>query len=357
MRSAKNLSKVVASFVLAVTLLVIGGIGHAASGTEFEGTLFVRGVGQVEVEPDQVILTFSARALRPTASEAMAEQARQTFKANEVILAFGIPARNIQTQHMSLREEWEWVQNERFLRGYVAEQRIQVAVDNIDDLGALIDALVLEADIESIQNIQFHRKDRQEAAIEALKAAYAHAESRALALAAAAGVELVGPVTITDETSDPASLTIMQPEMAQMALRAYSDSVGTTVQGGMLTVEARVRVEFAYRQGSGLTLLTDRSTYKSGAHVVVTLRNQGMERAGYNLCSSRLEQLVDGVWKTVASDRVCTMELRTLTPGSSDSFPFRDLGELASGTYRFRTNVQIGNGGTKWITTDPFVVE
>lgn len=232
-----------------LTSLVIVGIGHAASPTEFEGTIFVRGVGQIEVEPDQVILTFSARALRPTATEAMKEQARQIQLANEVLLAYGIPARNIQTQQMSLREEWEYVNNERVLRGYVAEQRVQVAVDHTDSVGALIDALVQEADIESIQNIRFHRKDRQGAAIEALKAAYAHAESRALALAAASGVELVGPVSIVDETSDPASVTVQSFELDQMMFKA-ADSVGTTVQGGMLTVEARVRVEFAYRQGA-----------------------------------------------------------------------------------------------------------
>src|SRR5690625_1898914 len=248
LRFMGNFSKAVASALFVFVLVVMGGMGHAlasvnGAAAEFEGTLFVRGVGQVEVEPDQVILTFSARALRPSASEAMAEQARQTSKSNEILQDAGIPVRDIQTQHISLREEWEYVQNERVRRGYVAEQRIQVAVDDLSQVGVLIDALVQKAGIVSIQNIQFQRKNREGLALEALKAAYAHAESRALALAARAGVELIGPVTITDETADPASVSIMQPEMAQLALRAYSDNVGTTVQGGMLTVEARIRVE------------------------------------------------------------------------------------------------------------------
>lgn len=343
--------------------MAVANIGYAAASldapnsADFEGTLFVRGIGIVEVEPDQVILTFSARALRPTASEAMLEQARQIARANEILEEFGIPARDIQTQQISLREEWEYVQNERVLRGYVAEQRVQVGVDHISQVGALIDALVQEAGIESIQNIRFNRKDREAAAIEALKAAYKHAESRAQALADAAGLELIGPVSITDETSDPASVTLMQPEMAQLAVRSFSDSVGTTVQGGMLTIEARVRVEFAYRKGSGLSLLTDRLVYSPGSPIVLTLRNQGAERVGYNLCTAQLEHLVDGEWKRVDSNRVCTMELRMLMPGSSASFPFYDLDELEPGKYRFRLNVQRGSGGTQWLTTEAFIVE
>lgn len=339
--------------------MVVGNIGYAFEGathSDFEGTLFVRGIGIVEVEPDQVILTFSARALRPSAAEAMAEQARQIARANEVLQDFGIPTRDIQTQQLSLREEWEYVQNERVLRGYVAEQRVQVVVDDLNRVGALIDALVQEAGIESIQNIRFNRKDRQTAAIEALKAAYKHAESRAHALAAAAGLELIGPVSITDETSDPATLMV-QPEVAQLALRS-GDSVGTTVQGGMLTVEARVRVEFAYRKGSGLSLLTDRLVYSTGDLIMLTLRNQGSEPVGYNLCTAQLEQLVDGEWKEVPSDRVCTMVLQTLMPGdSSGGFPFFDLNDLAPGTYRFRVNVQRSSGGTQWLTTEAFIIE
>lgn len=339
--------------------MVVGNIGYAFEGathSDFEGTLFVRGIGIVEVEPDQVILTFSARALRPSAAEAMAEQARQIARANEVLQDFGIPTRDIQTQQLSLREEWEYVQNERVLRGYVAEQRVQVVVDDLNRVGALIDALVQEAGIESIQNIRFNRKDRQTAAIEALKAAYKHAESRAQALAAAAGLELIGPVSITDETSDPATLMV-QPEVAQLALRS-GDSVGTTVQGGMLTVEARVRVEFAYRKGSGLSLLTDRLVYSTGDLIMLTLRNQGSEPVGYNLCTAQLEQLVDGEWKEVPSDRVCTMVLQTLMPGdSSGGFPFFDLNDLAPGTYRFRVNVQRSSGGTQWLTTEAFIIE
>lgn len=362
LRSTKRFPKAaaVATWVLLIALVAASNIGYAATaggGTaeaDFEGTLFVRGVGIVEVEPDQVIFTFSAQALRATASEAMAEQARQIARANEVLQKFGIPARDIQTLQISLREEWEYVQSERVFRGYVAEQRVQVAVDDISRVGALIDALVQEAGIESIQNIRFNRKDRQSAAMEALKAAYKHAESRALALAAAAGLEIIGPVSITDETSDPVSIAVMQPEAAQLAVRSF-DSVGTTVQGGMLTVEARVRVEFAYRRSSGLSLLTDRLVYTRGTPIVLTLRNQGSEQVGYNLCTARLEQLVDGEWKALPSDRVCTMELRTLMPGSSASFPFYDLEDLAPGTYRFRVNIH--SGSTEWLTTEAFVVE
>ena len=364
LRSTKRFPKAaaVATWVLLIALVAASNIGYAATaggGTaeaDLEGTLFVRGVGIVEVEPDQVIFTFSAQALRPTASEAMAEQARQIARANEVLQKFGIPARDIQTLQISLREEWEYVQSERVFRGYVAEQRVQVAVDDISRVGALIDALVQEAGIESIQNIRFNRKDRQSAAMEALKAAYKHAESRALALAAAAGLEIDWP-----------------GEYYGRNLGSSFDcghAAGGSSVGGTLFRQCRDNRSRRHADGRGAGAC--RVCLSQKFRVVAADRSIGLHERH----SDRIDpaeprfrtsgvQFVHGPARTTCrrrveerfpSDRVCTMELRTLMPGSSASFPFYDLDDLHRVRIGFELNIQ-RSGSTEWLTTEAFVVE
>ena len=82
----------------------------------------------------------------------------------------------------------------------------------------------------------------------------------------------------------------------------------------------------------------------AGATMTLTLRNGSRGRAGYNLCTSGLETAA-GV--AVASDRVCTMELRTLEPRGSATYAYELPERLAPGSYRFVTNVERIGAGTR----------
>jgi hypothetical protein len=90
---------------------------------------------------------------------------------------------------------------------------------------------------------------------------------------------------------------------------------------------------------------------------VITLRNGSSEAAGYNLCSSTLQQRSGTEWTPVPSDRVCTMELRTLEPGAEDTFTLNLPTDLASGDYRFSTGIErLSSGDRVDLATEPFVV-
>lgn len=361
----------IGGLALLVLFVAVGpGLAFAVGDSQpLEGRLYVRGTGLIEVDPDQAILSFGARGLESTAAAAMAEQAKQMQRANEILQRFGIPSRDIQTRQVVLREDWEYRQNERVLRGYVAEQGMHVAVDNLDALGALIDALVGEAGIPSISGIEFRRKDRQAAADTALRAAYAQAEARARALVEAAGGELLGPVQITDETADTAPMALQR----EMAFAVAADAAQSVVQPGILTVEARVRVEFAYRMRptsppqtverveldrNGVSLKTDRSAYAAGESITLRLINDGGLVVGYNLCSAQLQVQGERGWEPAPdSGRFCTMELRMLQSGESAEFAFSDLGSLEPGSYRFAVRVEMGGQSMETLTTEPFRIQ
>jgi hypothetical protein len=54
--------------------------------------------------------------------------------------------------------------------------------------------------------------------------------------------------------------------------------------------------------------------------IVLTLYNESMRKVCYNLCSSAVERRTTSGWQVMPTDRVCTMELRTLDPADYATF-------------------------------------
>ena len=92
----------------------------------------------------------------------------------------------------------------------------------------------------------------------------------------------------------------------------------------------------------------------AGSTVTLTLGNESRQAIGYNLCTSAL-QTASG--SAVRTDRVCTMELRTLQPGRSASYSYELPGSLADGRYRFSTGLErMPDGGRLTVTSNSFEV-
>jgi len=84
----------------------------------------------------------------------------------------------------------------------------------------------------------------------------------------------------------------------------------------------------------------------------LVLRNGSAQAIGYNLCASSLERRSGDGWQPVASQRMCTMELRSLAPGGEAHYAV-PLGDLPPGDYRARARI---DGHPPEVATDPFVV-
>lgn len=91
-----------------------------------------------------------------------------------------------------------------------------------------------------------------------------------------------------------------------------------------------------------------------GGTLTLTLANQTSELLGYNLCTSAL-QTADGA--AVPTDRVCTMELRTVEPGRDATYDYEMPQDVAPGRYRLTTNIQRMTSGIQTsAVTEPFEV-
>lgn len=84
----------------------------------------------------------------------------------------------------------------------------------------------------------------------------------------------------------------------------------------------------------------------------LALRNGSAQAIGYNLCASSLERRSGDRWQPVASQRLCTMELRSLAPGGEARYRV-SLENVPPGEYRARARI---DGNPPEVATDPFIV-
>jgi hypothetical protein len=98
---------------------------------------------------------------------------------------------------------------------------------------------------------------------------------------------------------------------------------------------------------AGVSLRVLPEEVAAGDSVTLLLSNGEPGGIGYNLCTSGLERRSESGWQPLASERICTMELRTLSPGEEVRYPMRLPAGLAAGEYRFHATVEGLDGGER----------
>lgn len=88
---------------------------------------------------------------------------------------------------------------------------------------------------------------------------------------------------------------------------------------------------------AAITLSASPESLSPGATVTLRLANGSRGQVGYNLCTSALETAAGAAVRT---DRVCTMELRTLEAGQSATYGYELPAGLEPGSYRFSSGVE-----------------
>jgi len=88
--------------------------------------------------------------------------------------------------------------------------------------------------------------------------------------------------------------------------------------------------------GGDVLLTLDRTSYVAGDAATMRIVNTGRDTLGYNQCSSRVVERQEGSrWVPhVEPGRMCTMELRLLSPNETQTATTDLPATLAKGTYR-----------------------
>ena len=204
-------------------------------------TVSVTGSGRVSAMPDRATVHMS---IISRANELAAAQAGAAKVAAEVLSLtdkLDIERNKVDTTGATVRPDYRWNREteQQELRGYIAERRMNVKVDDLDILGSLVEGAVT-AGVNQVSPPQLDSSRRETLHREALAKAAADARANAEVLAESLGANLGGPVSISDGSGAP------RPPIAQarMATAAMESDSAATYNASDLTFVATVTAVF-----------------------------------------------------------------------------------------------------------------
>ncbi|MBO3797662.1 MAG: SIMPL domain-containing protein [Thermoproteota archaeon] len=163
-------------------------------------TISVTGTGVVKAKPDRAVLSLSVVTQAESAGEAISENADKMDRVIKAVRNVGILENQTETSAYSLNPIWEYPKEGGSPRivGYTCSNTLRVTVKNLDKVGEVIDAAVT-AGANQVSSLQFTISDEvmRQLGLDALSLAVKDAASKASIIATAAGVTLVGPVSIS----------------------------------------------------------------------------------------------------------------------------------------------------------------
>ncbi len=213
--SRRVLAAGLAAGLLAASLLGTAAVS-AQSSTDSDETvrsINVSGVGRVKAAPDVADISLGV-TIRDKGAGGASQQAAEAMDAVvAALLAMGIAEADIQTTSLSLNPVYNWESETPEITGWEANNMVNVTIRDIDSVGDVVDSATA-AGANSINGISFRVEDPAEAEAAARGAAVADAQAKADQLAADAGVEIIGIVTISESGGQQPQPLYMDGEMA-----------------------------------------------------------------------------------------------------------------------------------------------
>ena len=209
-----------------------------------EPVVIVNGEAVVNVVPDRAWITISAESRAGNPRDAQRRNVELMAPVLDKLRAAGLPPDAIRTAGYDLQQEFEFVNNRRVSRGYVARNTVEVRVDAVDRVGEILEVAV-GTGATSVGGLRFDLKDRAKHEREALRLAVADARGRAEAAATGAGRGIDRIVRISEQgvsVPEPVAMRTfgMKAEAAQVA-DAPVISVGQIEIRAHVTLTASLR--------------------------------------------------------------------------------------------------------------------
>lgn len=180
------------------------GMGVCVMADETTRTITVNGTGFADVEPDRATLRMSIVAREPTVAAAQKAAADVTNRVLKMTDRMDIDRDQVDTTGASVRPDYRWnrEKEEQELRGYIAERRISVELEDLEKLGAVVEGAV-SAGVNQVSPPQLDSSKRRKTYRRALHAAAKDAKANALQLAESLDAGLGPAISISSVSSAP----------------------------------------------------------------------------------------------------------------------------------------------------------
>jgi uncharacterized protein YggE len=237
---------------LAVLVAVAGGAlsfraqpANAAPPQQADGsprTITVTGFGSAFGAPDIVMLGLGVDISNADIMAAMDETNARMNAVTEALKAGGVAAEDIRTDHYSIYQDYGFSPAPMGEEGSAPQYRISVGVTvtvrDTDRAGELL-ASAVQAGANMVNYLQFDIEDRAALEGEARNLAVADAQSRAGLLAAALGLSVGEPLTITEGGN------MWAPPLGLGGASGAAFAETAAISQGTLRVDMQVTITFA----------------------------------------------------------------------------------------------------------------
>lgn len=206
-----------------------------------ERTITVVGEGRVEAEPDQAQLTIGVETVDTSVQDAVEQNNQQMEAVIAALVDQGVSQSNIQTANYSIFTETpgpdlEAAQETTPTLRYRVTQQVNITVTDLDTVSDVLDAAVT-AGANNIFGVSFSIGDTTPLESQARREALENAFRSAQDVAALAGVELGGVVSITEVLTGP-------PTPFQGATEGLGGAAAP-IQPGQFTFTKQLQVAFS----------------------------------------------------------------------------------------------------------------
>ena len=205
-----------------------------------EKTVQVTGTGIVAGNPDVVVLSIGVSVERDSVKQARTEAAEAMAGVIESLKGNGLLDTDIQTQHFSIHQRYDYSKGRREFRGYSVTNTVSAKIRDLDTVGNVIDdAAEAGGDLVEINSIQFTIDDPTKLKMQARVAAMQDAQAKAQTLATEGRVTLGKPISISESGDSYVQRSINWDSVfAEDAAAA----VETPIQSGQLQITVTVHV-------------------------------------------------------------------------------------------------------------------
>lgn len=205
--------------------------------------IVVNGEAVVQATPDRAFVSVSVESRDKNPGAAQRQTATAMDAVRKKLAQTGVKDDQIRTISYDLQLEFDFDKGRQVPRGYVARDVIEVRLDDITQVGTVIDASV-GAGATDIGGVRFDLKDRDTLEREALKRAVADGRARADAAAAGAGVAVASVLRIEEQHvfAPPPG-----PQPMMMRVAAAEAAPPTQIDAGQIEIRARVTLTAALR--------------------------------------------------------------------------------------------------------------
>lgn len=190
---------VVAAAIIGASVLGSQALAEdGTSGGSTDKTITVTSTASVGTEPDQAVVTLGVTTQDPDSATALGTNGNTVDAVVAAVRAAGVAKADVHTTQLNLNQRTIHRNTPQESVVFVADSSLEITVRDMNKVGDVIQAGV-EAGATSVRGVRFSVSDPSKARTDALDAAVRGARTKADAMAAAAGTNVTGVITIDEQ--------------------------------------------------------------------------------------------------------------------------------------------------------------